>query len=395
MTDAATRTIRDRTAIAGVGVSRFSLRAESSPMELAVQAFKAALADAGLDRDAVDGVAINIGWPLGVDYDRFAEVVGLRLRFADQTWTHGRFVGPSLQHAAMAVASGLATCVACVCAVSFTQQRGLLGGPGDFEGTREEGGTHEENPVYGLTAPAAGAALSFRRYMALYGATSAQLAAVPITFRRHALLNPQALMQKPLTLEAHQRSRWIVEPLHLYDCCVVSDGAACVLVTTAERARDGARPPVLLAGMQGMRAGRDEFLFGLPGLGIGKQRRFRYTPTDDELLVYRMAGVTRQDVDGLYTYDAFSPLVLFVLERFGFCGLGEAAAWVQDGRIGLGGALPMNTSGGLLSEAHVSGWNSIVEIVRQLRGECGTRQVEGARVMQWATAWGDSLVFRR
>ena len=385
--------MHDRAAVVGVGTSRFSSRAPESPMRLAVQAFKAALDDAGLTRDDVDGLAINIGWPLGVDYDRFAEVVGLRVRFADQSWTHGRFVGPTLQHAAMAVASGLARCVACVCGVSFVQERGLLGGPGDFEGTREEGGTHEENPVYGLTAPAAGAALSVQRYFALYGATSEELAAVPIAFRKHAGLNAQAIMRTPLTLADHQASRYIVEPLHLFDCCLVSDGAAVVLVTTPERARDGRKPAVLIGGMQGMRAGRDEFLFGLPGLGIGKQREFRYVPTDDELLVYRMAGVARRDVNALYTYDAFSPLVWFVLERFGFCGLGEAAAWTQQGRIELGGELPMNTSGGLLSEAHVSGWNSIVEIVRQLRGECGERQVRDARVMQWATAWGDSTIF--
>jgi len=387
--------IRDRAAIIGVGTSPFVTKTPASPMRLAAQAFKAALADAGLGKDDVDGLAINIGWPLGVDYDRFAETLGLRLRFADQSWTHGRFAGPTLQHAAMAVASGLARCVACVCGVSFIQERGLLGGPGDFEGTREEGGTHEENPVYGLTAPAAGAALSAQRYFALYGATSAQLAAVPIAFRKHAMLNPQAIMRTVLTLEDHQTSRYVIEPLHLYDCCVISDGAAVVLVTTPERARDGARPPVLIGGMQGMRAGRDEFLFGLPGLGIGQQRAFRYTPTEDELLVYRMAGVTHRDVDALYTYDAFSPLVWFVLERFGFCGLGEAATWTQKGRIELGGELPMNTSGGLLSEAHVSGWNSIVEIVRQLRGECGERQVTDARVMQWATAWGDSTIFHR
>jgi acetyl-CoA acetyltransferase len=386
--------IRDRVAIAGAATSAFS-RVPESPMRLAAQAFKAALADAGLTRDDVDGLAINIGWPLGVDYDRFAEVCGLRLRFADQSWTHGRFAGPTLQHAAMAVASGLARCVACVCGVSFIQGRGLLGGPGDLEGTREEGGTHEENPVYGLTAPAAGAALSAQRYFALYGATSAQLAAVPIAFRRHAVLNPGALMRTPLTLEDHQRSRHVVAPLRLHDCCLVSDGAAAVLVTSAERARDAARPPVLIGGIQGMRAGRDEFLFGLPGLGVGKQRTFRYAPTEDELLVYRMAGVARRDVDALYTYDAFSPLVWFVLERFGFCGLGEAAEWTQRGRIELHGELPMNTSGGLLSEAHVSGWNSIVEIVRQLRGECGERQVKDARVLQWATAWGDSIIFHR
>ena len=293
----------------------------------------------------------------------------------------------------MAVATGLARCVACVCGVSFIQERGLLGGPGDFEGTREEGGTHEENPVYGLTAPAAGAALSAQRYFALYGATSAELGAVPIAFRKHAALNPAAIMRSPLTLEDHQASRFVVEPLHLFDCCLVSDGAAVVLVTSAERARDGARTPVFIAGMQGMRAGPDEFLFATPGLGIGQQREFRYTPTEEQLSVYRMAGVTQKDVDALYTYDAFSPLVWFVLERFGFCGLGEAAAWTQKGRIELHGELPMNTSGGLLSEAHVSGWNSIAEIVRQLRGECGERQVRGARVMQWATAWGDSTIF--
>jgi acetyl-CoA acetyltransferase len=387
--------IRDRTAVVGVGTSRFVIKTPASPMRLAVQAFKAALDDAGLGKHDIDGLVINIGWPLGVDYDRFADALGLTIRFADQTWTHGRFVGPTLQHAAMAVASGLADVVACVCGVSFIQERGVLGGPGDFEGTREEGGTHEENPVYGLTSPGAGAALSARRYFHLYGATSEQLAAVPITFRAHAMLNPGAIMRTPLTLEDHQKSRWVVEPLHLYDCCLISDGAAVVLITSAERARDAPKPAVYIGGMQGMRAGRDEFLFGIPGLGIGYQREFRYTPTEDELRVYRMAGVDRKDVDGLYTYDAFSPLVWFVLERFGFCGLGEAAAWTQQGRIGLGGELPMNTSGGLLSEAHVSGWNSIAEIVRQLRGECGERQVKGARVMQWATAWGDSTIFHR
>ena len=388
-------TIRDRTAVVGVGTSRFVMKTPESPMRLATQAFTTALADAGLERDDVDGLVINIGWPLGVDYDRFAEVCGLQIRFADQSWTHGRFAGPALQHAAMAVAAGLANVVACVCGVSFIQERGLLGGPGDFEGTREEGGTHEENPVYGLTAPAAGAALAARRYFALYGATSAELAAVPIAFRKHAMLNPQAIMRTPLTIEDHQTSRWVVEPLHLFDCCIVSDGAAVVLVTSAERARDGRKPAVWIGGMQGMRAGRDEFLFAPPGLGIGGQRAFRYTPTEDELAVYRMAGVDRRDIDALYTYDAFSPLVWFVLERFGFCGAGEAAAWTQKGRIDLGGELPMNTSGGLLSEAHVSGWNSIVELVRQLRGECGERQVKDARVMQWATAWGDSTVFHR
>ena len=386
---------RDKTAVVGVGVSRFIRGAEETPMRLAAHALKAALADAGLRKDAVDGFVTNIGWPLGVDYDRFAEALGLRLRFARQSWTHGRFVTACLQDAALAVYAGLATCVACVCSVNFTQHRDFLGGSGDVEGMREEGGTHAENPVYGMTAPAAGAALSAQRYFHLYGATSLQLAAVPMAFRRHAGLNPQAIMRAPMTLEDHQRSRYVVEPLHLLDCCIVTDGAAVVLVTTAERARDAAKPPVYISGMQGMHVGRDEFIFAPPGLGLNQQREGWRGPLPDELPAYGMAGVTQRDIDGLYTYDAFSPLVWFVLERFGFCKPGEAAAWAQGGRIEVGGELPMNTNGGLLSEAHVCGWNSIVELARQLRGECGPRQVANARVMQWATCWGDSVIFRR
>src|SRR5574341_2380934 len=193
--------IRDKTAIVGVGVSRFARGAEETPMRLAAHAFKAALADGGLPKDAVDGFVTNIGWPLGVDYDRFAEVMGLNLRFVRQSWTHGRCVPACLQDAALAVYAGMATCVACVCSVNFTQHRDFLGGGGDVEGMREEGGTHAENAVYGMTAPAAGAALSAQRYFHLYGATSAQLAAVPIAFRKNAMQNPRAIMRVPMTVE--------------------------------------------------------------------------------------------------------------------------------------------------------------------------------------------------
>ena len=343
--------LKDQAAIAGFGVSRFGRNLPESQLELAAAAFRAALDDCGLRREDVDGLSINMGWPLGLDYDRIAEVFGLDIRYVNQTWTHGRFVTMSLQHAAIAVAAGLADVVACITAISFTREREILGGPGDLEGTREEGGTHGEIPVYGLTAPASGAALAMQRYMALYGATSAELAAVPITLRRHASLNPGAIMQEPLSLEAHQTSRMVVEPLRLFDCCLVSDGAAVVLVTSAERARDLKAPPVYLSSMQGIRAGRDEFIFAPPGLGINQQAAGRVTPKARDLEVYAGAGIERADVQGLYTYDAFSPLVLFVLERFGFCAPGTAAGWVQDGRIGLGGALPVNTSGG----AHVRG----------------------------------------
>jgi acetyl-CoA acetyltransferase len=384
--------MRDKTAIVGIGQSEYGRYLPDSQLRLGAKALKAALDDAGLRREDIDGIAIHLGWPLGVDYDRVAESYGLDLRWVTQTWLHGRFVTSMVQQAAMAVACGLANVVACFTAISFTRERQILGGPGDTEGTREEGGTHGESPPYGLTAPAGGAALGMQRYMHLYGATSEQLAAVPIAFRKHALKNPNAVMKQALTLEGHQASRMVVDPLHLYDCSLITDGAAVVLITSSEKARDLRNAPVYISGMQGMRSGRDEFIFAPRGLGINQQCSVNGKPDD---LAYRMAGIERKDIDALYTYDAFSPLVLFTLERFGFCGPGEAAAWVQDGRIELGGALPMNTSGGLLSEAHIGGWNSILEMVRQLRGTAGERQVANAEYLQWGTAWGDSVVLRK
>ncbi len=300
-----------------------------------------------------------------------------------------------IQQAAMAVACGMADVVACFTAISFTRERQILGGPGDAEGTREEGGTHGESPPYGLTAPAGGAALAMQRYMHLYGATSEQLAAVPIAFRKHALKSPHAVMKEPLTLAAHQASRMVVDPLRLFDC------------SPDHRRRRGR------SGYFGRTRKRPEAKAGVhqrhAGHALGARRvhlraaRARHQPADErldgaktrELAFTAWPESSARTSQGLYTYDAFSPLVLFTLERFGFCGPGEAARWVQDGRIELGGELPMNTSGGLLSEAHVGGWNSILEMVRQLRGTAGERQIANARHLQWATAWGDSVVLRQ
>src|SRR5215467_4710757 len=209
-------------AIVGIGHSNFARGLPDSQLRLAATAFKNALADAGIERRDVDGLSIHLGWPIGVDYDRVAEAFGLEIRYVNQSWLHGRFVTNALQHAALAVCAGLADVVACVTAISFTRERGFLGGPGDHEGSREEGGTHGEAPVYGLTAPAGGAAIAMQRYMALYGATSEQLAAVPMTIRSHAQKNPLAVMQKPMTLADHQGSRMVIDPLHLFDCCLVT-----------------------------------------------------------------------------------------------------------------------------------------------------------------------------
>jgi acetyl-CoA acetyltransferase len=378
-------------AIVGIGCSAFGRGLPDSQLRLAFVAFKEALEDAGLERKDVDGLSIHLGWPLGLDYDRVAEAFDLDIRYVNQSWLHGRFVTNALQHAALAVSAGLADVVACVTAISFTRERGILGGPGDVEGNREEGGTHGEVPYYGLTAPVGGAAIAMQRYMHLYGVASEQLAAVPMSIRQHALKNPRAIMREPLTLEQHQKARMVVDPLRLFDCCLITDGAAVVLVTRADRARDMKQKPVRIGPMQGARAGREEFIFAPRGLGINQQSGRRGPARERDLEVFAK-GVARADIQGFYTYDAFSPLVLFALERFGYAGPGEAAEFVKDGRIAPGGALPVNTSGGLLSEAHVAGWNSICEMTRQLRGTAGPSQITNARALQWGTAWGDSVI---
>jgi len=386
--------LKDKAAVCGVGHSPYGRRLNRSTIDLAGEAIRNALDDAGLGRDDLDGLIVSFGTPIGADADTLAYALGLKLKMYNQTWAHGRFTASCIQWAAMAVNAGLANAVACLAAISFSGfRKPMMGGSGDSEGVREAGGGHGEDPVFGMTSPGAGAALVAQRYFSRFGATSRQLAAVPVAFRKHASLNPAAIMREPITVGDHQNSRFVCEPLHLLDYCLINDGAACVIVTSSERARDRKKPPVFISGMQGLPGGREEFIWTYPGFGTSQQDLFDYKPGLQP--VYQMAGVTPKDIDALFTYDAFAILAWTALERFGFCGQGEAAAFTQDGRIELGGALPMNTNGGLLSEGHIMGWNHQVEIVRQLRSECGQRQVANAHIIQWANAYGDSLIYRR
>ncbi len=386
--------LKDRAAIAGAGNSAYGRRLMRSPIDLAADAIINALDDAGLERGELDGLIVSFGSPIGADGDTLASVLGLTLRACNQTWAHGRFTASCIQWAAMMVNAGLANAVACLAAVSFSgMRRPMMGGASDKEGTREAGGGHGEDPVYGMTSPGSGAALVARHYFERYNANARQLAAVPVAFRRNASMNPIAIMREPYDIEAHQRSRYVCEPLRLLDYCLINDGAACVIVTTSERARDLKKPPVYIGGMQGLPAGRAEFIWAYPGFGVAQQSVFDYDAGLQP--VYKMAGVTPADIDALFSYDAFSILPWIALERFGFCKAGEAPAFTADGRIEVAGALPMNTNGGLLSEAHIMGWNHQVEIVRQLRGECGARQINDAAIIQWANAYGDSLIYHK
>lgn len=387
--------LRDRTAIVGIGNSKYErLPATVSPLVPLVTAFKNALDDAGLRRGDIDGLLVNIGTPFGVDYDQVSEAFGLDIHFSDQTWTHGRQMATVLAHAAMAVDAGLADYVACVCSINWARL-GTVGQQGQFQDDREIGGAHFEHPWYGMTSPGGAWAMGVQKYFDRYGAGSRDLAEVSVSTRNHALLNPAAVMNRPLTVEEHQESRYVCEPLHLFDYCLTVGGACVVIVTTAERAKDAPKKPVYLMGMQGMCAGREEATGARPGLGIHQQNEAYPVPHPRDLAAFRMAGVEHKDIDAFYTYDAMSSIVWMALERFGFCKPGEAWQFTKNGRIGPGGALPVNTNGGLLSETHVSGWNHVCEMVRQLRHECGARQVPDAEIVQWGTNRGDSLILRR
>jgi acetyl-CoA acetyltransferase len=387
--------------IVGVGTSdAFGFSLGKSPLTLQTEALRAALDDCGLAKTAIDGVATSHGAPRGVDYEEFVLAAGLDIRWASQMWSHGRWAAATITDAALAVTAGLADCIAV--ADTTTTGRGYgrhlsrLGGGNAAEGLRDVGGGHGEWDIHGLDTPGAATALAAQAYMDVYGATPDHLADIAIAFREHANANPMAIMRdKKMTRQSYFAEPVIAGPFRRADYCLSNEGSVCLLVTTCARARDLARAPVVIAGMAGIRASRDDYvLFARPGLGVGIQRRQAYA-VPAEPAIYAMAGISRAEIDGLYVYDSFGSNLWMVLERFGFCGEGEAPHYVRETGIGLGSAMPVNTNGGLMSEAHLSGYGHLVEMVRQLRGAAGTRQIDGAAAVQWTTPRGDSLILMR
>jgi acetyl-CoA acetyltransferase len=216
--------------------------------------------------------------------------------------------------------------------------------------------------------------MMFKSYQLKYGATEEQLGAVALTFRKHASLNDNAVMQTPITLDDYLHSRYVVRPLHLLDLCLVNDGGACIILQRADMAKDRGQVPVFIDGLGNFAGGRD----GLQLRPLVEDHLKDYVGGAGEA-AFRMAGLQTSDIDMVQAYDAGSALVPVFLEGLGFCKPGEGIEFIQDGRIGLGGKLPMNTDGGQLSACYLQGWSQVVECVRQLRGQAGKRQVPGAR----------------
>jgi len=350
-----------KTAIAGIGATEFSKASGRTPLQLALECVKAALDDAGLTPADVDGLAtftmeeneeIAVQRFLGID----------ELKFFGRVHYGGGAACGTVQQAALAVSAGVADVV--VCYRAFNERSGRRFGRAQGSLGAVEAPTNWNVP-FGLATPAAWVAMFARRYMHLYGATSEDFGRVAVADRKHAATNPEAwFYEVPITLEEHQASRWICEPLHLLDCCQETDGGVALVVTSLERARDLARPPAVIRGAaQGAARGQEMMtsyyrpeIGGLPEMGlVGRQ-------------LWEQSGLRPADCQTAILYDHFTPFVLVQLEELGFCKPGEARDFIADGRIELGGELPINTHGGQLGEAYIHGMNGIAEAVRQIRG---------------------------
>ena len=370
--------LRDKACVSGVGETVYMRGSPQSAFELQLDASLTAIRDAGLTPKDIDGI-IPIGIVSGTA-DDFIENFGIPdLRFSALIPHGGASPVMALQCAAAAVASGACNHVL----ITFGRNVSAAmhkAGARIHSMPQFHFVTEFEYPM-GAIAPAQLYAPMARRHMELYGTTVAQFGEVAVACREHALLNANAVMKKPITLEDHANSRMISDPFRLLDCSLESDGGAAIVVSSAERGADLAARRVLIAGVAAGHPDSPGSITQRPDmttLGLAKAAK----------RAFAMAGVTHADIDVTEIYDCFTYAVIRQLEDMGFCAKGEGGPFVEGGRLRLGGTLPTNTHGGLLSQAHVWGLNHIVELVRQLRGTAGRAQVRDAEV-GLVTGYGD------
>ena len=397
--------MRGRYAIVGVGETEYSRGSGRSTRALGVEAVRKAILDAGLAPRDIDGMlsyhsndstpSLAVAADLGIRLDTYADVIG----------------GGSSTEGLIAYAIGLLEAGTCRAVVVFRAMNGYsefrIGGTGARAAAPVRGAELADRP-YGMLSAGQRFAPAFTRHMYEYGTTSAQVAHVKAAHSRHAAANPKALLRTPVTVEDVLASRWIVKPLHLLDCCVETDNATALVVTAADRARDGRhRPVTVLAAAGRVSKARADYLYhGRFTTVAGAHARE---------LVFPAAGIRPEEVDVTGAYDAFTFTAMLQLEEFGFCEKGAGGAYVASGAIELGGRRPNNTSGGHLCEGYTHGMSMVIENVRQLRGTVddycpraaegvhtyeyrpgGCRQVRDARIamnMGWASpATGSALI---
>jgi acetyl-CoA acetyltransferase len=403
------RGLRDRYCIVGVGETEYSRNSGRTTRAMAVEAIRKAILDAGLTAADVDGMLSYqnndstftpfVASDLGIRLDFYMDVVG----------------GGSSTEALIGLATGAIEAGMCRTVAIFRSMNGYtevrIGGTGARAAAPVRGADLAQRP-FGMTSAGQNFAMTFMRHMYDYGTTSEQVAHVKVAHARHASQNPKALLKERVTVQDVVGSRWIVKPLHLLDCCVETDNATCVIVTSAERARDLRHRPISIMGVAG-RVSKPRIDFHWTHGPIS--RVAGYYAKD---IVFPMAGVSPEDVDVTGSYDAFTFTTMLQLEEYGFCTKGEGGAYVSTGIIDLGGKRPNNTSGGHLCEGYTHGMSMVIENVRQLRGtvddSCphavdgvhtydyspgGCRQVKDAEIamnLGWAMpATGSALILRR
>jgi len=361
-------TLRARTAIAGLGITPQGKVYGPSAIGFAVDAVRLALEDAGLHPQDVDGMLVNPGltWGQAGQMASFAlqQAMGLSdLRLSAAMSAGGATAGAMVMHAAQAIDAGMAEVVVCVFSDAPLKPPRNAGDKDASSSAYAFAG--DLNAAYGAFGVNGLYALVARRHMHLYGTTGDQLGAIAVSQRAWAVDNPQAQFHgKPLTLAEYRASRFVTEPFHLFDCCLVSNGGVAVIVTSAERARQLRQPPVYLWGMGQGHPGGDPIETLSSGAPIAARTAFR------------MAGIERAQIDFCQLYDCYTFTVLVTLEDYGFCKKGEGGPFVDGGRIGPGGELPVNTGGGQLSSFYMWGMTPISEAVIQIRGQGGKRQVK-------------------
>ena len=358
---------RPQAAIVGVAESDLGRTPDKTVLQLQHQAARAALEDAGLGFGDVDALFCAGNWSWAPNL-MLAEYVGIRPKYTDSTNIGGSSFEAHMGHATAGIKAGL-----------FEVALITYGSTQRSDRSRNRGGytfklTEQYEPPFGLPMPVGAYALAATRHMYEYGTTSEQLAEVAVATRKWAAMNEKAMLREPITIEDVLNSRWVAEPLHLLDCCLVTDGGGAVVVTTAERARNARKTPVWVLGHG--EAHTHNTIANMPDLATHQ------AAVASGRDAFAMAGLTPAEIDVAEIYDSFTITVIMTLEALGFCGRGEGGAFVSGQRTAPGGPFPMNTNGGGLSYCHpgMYGIFLLIEATRQLRGECGPRQVEDARI---------------